>query len=153
MPASLTTERDRLAASFCSVAEQSFFAFGEAAEPSLDEITGCVEWMEALVHFSGPSAGRFVVTLPSVLGAELCASFLGCGPDEPMDPHALEDLVGELANMACGAWLTDVRRASAFALSHPDVRRVSAPPETPLVWMACNAQPVALTVVEDERPS
>lgn len=153
MLASLTTERDRLVTSFCGVAEQSFFAFAEAAEPSLDEITSCVEWMEALVHFSGPVAGRFVVTLPSALGAELCAAFLGCGPDEPMDPLGLEDLVGELSNMACGAWLTDVRRSDAFALSHPEVRRVPAPPETPLVWMACNGQPVALTVVEDERPS
>lgn len=153
MLASLTGDRERLITTFCAVAEQSFFAFAEAAEPSLDEITGSGEWMEALVHFSGPVAGRFVVTLPAGLGAELCAAFLGCGPDEPLDPHALDDLVGELANMACGTWLTDVRRSDAFALSHPDVRRVPAPPEMPLVWMACNGQPVALTVVEDEQRS
>lgn len=145
MLASPTTERDLIVSSFSSVAEQSFFAFAEAAEPDPVDLTGSAEWMEALVHFSGPVAGRFTVTLPNVLGVELCAAFLGCGPDEPVDPSALEDLVGELANMVCGAWLTNVRRADAFALSHPEVRHVSGPAETPTVWMACNGRPVALS--------
>lgn len=153
MLASPTTERELLVTSFCGVAEQSFFAFAEPAEPPLDEITGYPEWMEALVHFSGPVSGRFTLTLPVGLGRELCAAFLGSNPDDTLDPSALEDLVGELANMACGAWLTTVRRADAFALSHPEVRHVGAPPETPQVWMSCNGQPVALLLAEEARLS
>lgn len=153
MLASPTTERELLVTSFCGVAEQSFFAFAEAVEPPPNEITGCTQWMEALVHFSGPVSGRFSLTLPASLGRELCAAFLGSSPDDTVDQTALDDLVGELANMACGAWLTNMRRSDAFALSHPEVRHVGAPPEAPQVWMSCNGQPVALALAEDARPS
>lgn len=149
MPTSPIADRDALVASFCQVAEQSFFAFAEAVVPAPDEVAAYDSWIEALVHFSGPTRGQLVLAVPASLGVELCGAFLGSGPDEVPDSFAVDDLVGELANMAVGAWLTNVCPADCFALSHPAVRRAEAGPACPETWMACNGQPVAMTVTEE----
>ena len=153
MLASPVAEREALVASFCEVAEQSFFAFAEPTAPPSEGLGVYPEWMQADLEFHGPAHGRMRVTLPAMLGHELCAAFLGAGPDDELSPTAVEDLVGEFANMACGAWLTTVRRADAFALTHPDVTRVAQPPLDETLWMSCNNYPVALAIEEIQQPS
>ncbi len=141
-----TIERDAIIASFAEVAEQSFFAFAEPLDGTPEDVSTFTEWMEARVGFTGPYAGRMTVTLPVSLGYELCGSFLGYGPEDPLDRTAVEDLVGELANMACGAWLTNAKSTECFALTHPEVTRVAQPPTRPLLWMSCNGQPISFTL-------
>lgn len=153
MLASPVAEREALVASFCEVAEQSFFAFAEPTAPPTEGVDVHAEWMQAVLEFHGPADGRMRVTLPSALGLELCCAFLGAGPEDELTPGAVEDLVGEFANMACGAWLTAIRRADAFALTHPEVTRVSQPPVDETLWMSCNNYPVALAIEELTRPS
>lgn len=153
MLASPVAEREALVTSFCEVAEQSFFAFAEPLASPADGLEAHPEWLQAEILFHGPVDGRMRVMLPVPLGVELCAAFLGAGPDDELSPAAVEDLVGEFANMACGAWLTAVRRADAFALTHPEVTRIGQPPSAETLWMACNNYPVALAIEEIRRSS
>lgn len=140
------TERDALAASFTEVAEQSFFAYAEAAEPAPEDVAACGDWLQAYVRFTGPFEGDMRLTIPTSLGYELCGAFLGCGPEEALADSAVSDLVGELANMACGAWLTNTHSAKCFALTHPEVSRVTEPPASHLLWLSCNGQPVSVAL-------
>jgi len=140
------TERDAIVATFAEVAEQSFFAYAEPADPAPDDLAACTEWIDARVSFTGPFAGSLTVTLPASLAYELCGSFLGYGPEDPLARESVDDMAGELANMACGAWLTAAQGSHVFALAHPDVNRVSGAPPSPLVWLACNGQPVGVTL-------
>jgi len=142
------TERDALASAFATVAEQSFFAYAEAEDPTPGDVAACPDWMQASVRFTGLFAGHLRVTVPTSLGFELCGAFLGTAPDEVLADTAVSDLLGELANMACGTWLTDAHSAQSFALTHPEVSHVAGPPPSPLLWMSCNGQPVSVALEE-----
>jgi len=110
------------------VAEQSFFAWTEPAPPGA-AIAGTGVWWQASVAFEGPLAGRLTFALPDALARQLHASFLGLDPDEPIAEAALEDCLGEFANMSCGAWLTSLEQDRCFVLQRPTVQRLDAGPE------------------------
>ena len=78
MLASPVSERDALVASFCEVAEQSFFAFAEPlSNPAESGAAEVAEWIVATVRFHGAVDGAIRITLPAALGLDLCGAFLG----------------------------------------------------------------------------
>jgi len=133
-----------LAEALISVAERSFFAFAELA-PADQPVLASDGWYQASVSFRGRFSGSVTLTMPAGLARNLWASFLGLEPDVAPDEVAICDLIGEIANMACGSWLTGRLEASCFELLHPDVRRVDAAPAGDVVVMV-NDQPVAVVL-------
>jgi CheY-specific phosphatase CheX len=126
-----------------NVAERSFFAFAEPADPmQTPAIDGHQSTLTAAVSFSGPSSGSMRVTMPEALTRELAQMFAG-DPDMELTPADVIDMAGEFANMVTGAWLTAVDSKSTYNLSAPVVTAVSTTPPVALV-MQINSQPVWL---------
>jgi CheY-specific phosphatase CheX len=68
--------------------------------------------------FQGDVCGRFGLHLGAATGRMLAANFLG---EDEADLSAIEiaEVIGELANMLCGAVVSKVEGRSKFVLSHP----------------------------------
>jgi len=119
---------DALREAVGDVAERSFFAAAEPLvdlpDPSADPDT----WLTATVRFNEADArGVVACLLPHRLARELFDAFNGREPtDGEPAVDDLFDLVGEFANMVCGAWLTRTADGPAFVLSCPVVE-ASAP--------------------------
>lgn len=129
------------------VAENSFFAFVEPVDAGrFSELATAVPaWIEALLVFEGAFGGALRVAVPEPLALELFASFLGLEPGEVPDDVRLFDMVGELGNMVCGAWLTRNCHRRRFDLQHPDVKRVVERPDAEhALRVAINGQPAWL---------
>jgi len=120
-----------LEAAVVDVAEQSFALFTEVCTPPrFDDLLARsagsgADWMRATLAFAGPFAGELTVDVPEPLALELLASCVGIDaePDGEALP-AVEDAVGELANMVCGAWLTRNYGTKRFDLRPPRVDRI-----------------------------
>jgi hypothetical protein len=73
-------------------------------------------------------AGSISCTLSDELARALFDAFAGRDPaDPPPATDQIHDLVGEFANMVCGAWLSRVAGGEISALSHPVVAAARAP--------------------------
>lgn len=110
------------------VAERSFFA---AAEPCAGDrwqegSTPASGWFIASLRFEEAGcAGVVSCMLPDALARALFDAFNGRDPLDPAPASGpLFDLVGEFANMICGAWLTRTVSEQAFVLTRPKVQRV-----------------------------
>ena len=128
-----------------NVAERSFFAFAEAADPSAAAALAApgAPALTSVVRFTGPSRGEMRVTMPATLARELAQQFSG-DPTLEFSEADLIDMAGEFANMVTGAWLTATDAASTFDLTAPAVTRDSVPPPVALM-MQINGQPVGLS--------
>jgi len=118
-------DREEIFSAVADVAERSFFAmvdpcdddrFAELSEPH-------TEWLIATVRFEeGTCAGAVSCQLPSTLADRLFDAFSGRDADEPAPhPEEVRDLIGEFANMVCGAWLTRAANDRTFSLGKPIV--------------------------------
>jgi len=114
-----------------SVAEHSFFA---VAEPQDDAAFGRLarqvrQWLVATVRLeNGSIAGAISCTLGDDLARALFDAFTGRDPADPAPTtDQIHDLVGEFANMVCGAWLRRVAGAEISTLGHPVVAPAAAP--------------------------
>jgi CheY-specific phosphatase CheX len=141
------TDREAFVGAVTNVCEQSFYAF---AEPACDEVieraAALASWYEVVVDFTGPFDGALYVAMPTALARELFSAFLGLEADAPADAAAVDDLVGEFGNMACGAWLTTLHEPECFALQHPAVCTTTEPALIGATIMAVNDQPVAIGI-------
>ncbi|MCC7416232.1 MAG: chemotaxis protein CheX [Acidobacteria bacterium] len=136
-----------------TVCERSFFALVEPPGPRQRQaVAGGNRWYEATVAFDGPLAGRFCIVLPPDLAHELFAAFLGCDEAQPAGESALHDVLGELANMACGRWLTLIDGAACFTLAHPSVRSVDEANMAGATLLAVNEQPLIVSLEVAGRP-
>lgn len=138
-------EAGSLVAAVSSVCERSFFAYVEPAE-TLQPAAAAGRWYEAAVAFEGPWAGRLRVAVPSALARDLFASFIGCDPADAIADGALEDLLGEFANMTCGRWLSDLGEPACFSLAAPLVSAVDAPVIAGATLLSVNGEPVLVAV-------
>jgi len=137
------------------VSERSFFAYAEPCDAArFGELAdGVPRWYTASVRFDEPGlAGVVACELPEDLVLMLFDAFTGrdCA-DPPADPSAVNDLIGELANMVCGAWLTRAANDQTFTLRVPEVTvsQVAAPQSGDgVLLMAMNDRPVAVLVQE-----
>jgi hypothetical protein len=131
-----------------TVAERSFFACVDRGdEPDLDDISA--DWFVATIRFDdGPVCGSLTCSLPLDLGLWLFDAFTGRDPATPLpQPHQLDDLVGEFANMVCGTWLTRCEAHRVFRLSPPAISRVAQPVDDGSrhrEWVLVNNRPVAI---------
>jgi len=132
------------------VAERSFFVMADACDDArFDEMAAShANWLTAVVRFDeGSCVGEVSCTLPASLAASLFGAFSGRDPDDPA-PGAdeLVDLVGELANMVCGSWLTRAANHQTFTLCAPKVTSWSGG------WACAPAAERGLTLSIDELP-
>ena len=134
-------ERDRMIDAVTRVAERSLYAFAEAVPADLMPRTIDGGWHVASVEFTGPFSGRMSMTVPTVLGRQICSAFLG--DEDVADDTAVRDLVGEFANMTCGTWLTARHEAQCFDLMHPDVVDADQAPSCDIAFVV-NELPVML---------
>lgn len=116
-----------LVGAFATVAERSFFAFAEpamdaSADAPMSEWTGATPYV-ATVSFKGPRSGVVALVVPEGLARELTSAFLGLDFESDLDETSVQDLVGEMANMATGSWLSGLEANECFELAHPDVSR------------------------------
>jgi CheY-specific phosphatase CheX len=122
-----------LEAAIVDVAENSFSLFTEiCSQARFEELlarsaTSGADWMRATIGFAGPFNGELTVDVPEPLALELLASCVGIDAEPGGDAlPAVEDAVGELANMICGTWLTRNYGTQRFDLKPPRVDRVDA---------------------------
>ena len=145
--ASMVEESSQLDEAVAYVAEEGFFA---SVEPigQVEWEALCTDhdtWLESSVRFHGPLGGALRCRLPLALARELVSAFLGMETGElpPNDP-LVQDLTGELANMVCGRWLTDVAPRALFSIARPTVEPAPWPQATPMAVL--NHQPIWLDV-------
>ena len=114
---------DVLAGAVSEIAEQCFFA--QAVPEPADVAVGgeAADWLTATVRFDEPGcAGALVCALPTDLARSLFDAFNGRDPIDPAPPvEDVLDLVGELSNMICGAWLTRLVNHQSFLIRRPVV--------------------------------
>ncbi len=120
-----TPDREEVFSAVADVAERSFFAMVDPCDDARFEELAAphAEWLIATVRFEEPTcAGAVSCRLPSALADRLFDAFSGRDADEPPPhPEEVRDLVGEFANMVCGAWLTRAANDRTFNLSKPIV--------------------------------
>jgi CheY-specific phosphatase CheX len=75
--------------------------------------------LTALVSFSGPYSGALGVCAHESAAQALAANFLG--DEEATNPEHATAIVGELANVFCGAALGSLDTSARFAISPPEV--------------------------------
>ena len=143
---------DAIAVAVEAVAERSFFAVVDRCdEQMLRSLARSVpRWLVATVRFDdGPLKGAMSCTLPEDLAYLLFDGFSGRDPNEPLPGERdLYDLVGEFANMVCGAWLSRCAADRAFRLGPPLVARISAPAAGAAgrSWLGIGNRPAAIDV-------
>ena len=100
------------------VLEKMFFVGlpEEAGEPSAD----AGPEIEARLEFAGEPGGRLELRLPAEAARLIAADFLGTEANEIGERQALE-VVGELANMICGAMLSRLESEATFHLQPAEV--------------------------------
>jgi CheY-specific phosphatase CheX len=98
------------------VLENMFFAgvMGELEMPAGGER------LCATVAFAGTSSGELGVSAPRSTAAALAAGFLGAEDEEVSDSQVLA-VVGELANVLCGAVLGRMKPDGQFTISPPEI--------------------------------
>jgi CheY-specific phosphatase CheX len=85
-----------------------------------DSINSTEEQITAKVLFRGDAAGEFRATLDYSAAWSIAANFMG---EEPLDVELahMQAVICELANMICGAVLSNYRKDGLFQLSTPEI--------------------------------
>jgi hypothetical protein len=135
-------ERERMIDAVIRVSERSLYAFAEHVPAALMPATIDGGWHVASLQFRGPFSGRISMAVPVLLSQQICGAFLGA---DVQDEAAVRDLVGEFANMTCGAWLTGIDTTECFDLTHPEVDAAQQVPSCDLAFVI-NDLPVMLTM-------
>jgi len=73
----------------------------------------------ALVTFTGPRQGYLAIAMESETAKTLAMDFLGLASTDGLDAEKVDDTIGELANMVCGATLSRFDNEGLFSLAHP----------------------------------
>ncbi len=79
--------------------------------------------LQVRVSFSGDQAGEFRMAVDEVAAGSLAGSFLGTDPVTGPTAEETDQVMGELGNMICGAFLSRFEKEGLFALSSPEVVR------------------------------
>jgi hypothetical protein len=146
------TRIDALGQALANVAERSFFAFAETVDRATfdDRAADVAQWQVAVVSFRGGLTGTMTCALPSTLGGRLFDAFTGRGDADPdPSPEMMADLIGELLNMVCGAWLTKLVTETPFVLNQP---RFVDVPEGWRPWSSSLPHEFEVTALVDDLP-
>ncbi len=144
---------DAILTALRAVAERSFFAEVEPCDDrAFGRLTSGVSgWLVATVRFEeGTTIGALSCRMPEALGTALFDAFTGRDPSAPEPAREdVLDLIGEFANMVCGAWLSHSAAAWTFRLSPPTVESALEPGPADLlqlIFVTVNDQPLAIAV-------
>ena len=121
----LQADRAALDRALAVVAEESFFAMVDPVPDDLTDVVGPVlsdrpSLLSARVSFEGGFAGALCCRCRGrwrTSSRQRSAARRRRRSRSPMP--AVDDLVGEFANMVCGRWLTDIAPQQLFSLAHP----------------------------------
>ena len=97
---------------FTDIVEERFASTGAAALP-----------LQVRVTFSGDECGEFRMAVDEEAAESMAGSFLGSDPSTALSGTEVEEVMGELGNMICGAFLSRYERDGLFALSSPVLTR------------------------------
>ncbi len=86
--------------------------------------------LSAMVSFHGAPSGRFALQLSADAARAIAANFLGSEDDSELTEQQIGDVACELANMICGAVLSQIESNSTFDIGHPELS--SGAEEAPL---------------------
>jgi CheY-specific phosphatase CheX len=75
--------------------------------------------LEPRVSFGGDPSGSFGLKLSAGAARAIAANFLGVEDDSELTSAQVGEVACELANMICGAMLSQVESGSTFQISHP----------------------------------
>jgi len=142
-----------LVAAVCDVAERSLFAYAEQCDAGrfAELVEGTDRWYSAAVEFhEGEWNGTVRCLTPEDAALAMFDAFSGRGVEEPAPPaHHIADLMGEVANMVCGAWLTRAASHQTFSLrTLPAVVSQACAPVGGETWitLAVSDRPFAVAV-------
>ena len=145
-----------LVAAVCHVADRSFFAYAEPCDAGrfAELVEGTDRWYSAAIAFQeGGFDGSVRCLVPEDAAAAMFDSFAGRNFDDPApSPADVSDLMGELANMVCGAWLTRAASRQTFSLrTLPVLLSRACAPAAGESWrtFAVNDRPLAVAVLVD----
>ena len=106
-----------LEARCAEVLESMYFASVFETTPSLEP--PAPEALSFSLSFAGDLHGFFGLSLSRETAGTLASGFLGEDEDQ-LTPESIADVVGELANIICGAVLSRIPSGEVFSLSHPE---------------------------------
>ncbi len=72
------------------------------------------------VGFAGETAGVLHLRVPAETAGVLASNFLGAQPGEPLTGEQIDEVVRELSNMLCGAFLSRHEAEQIFELTSPE---------------------------------
>jgi len=79
--------------------------------------------LQVRVTFTGDQCGEFRMEVDELAAGSMAGSFLGTDPVETPSGEEIDQVMGELGNMICGAFLSRYEKESLFSLSPPEVIR------------------------------
>ena len=79
--------------------------------------------LQVRVAFTGDQCGEFRMEVDSLAAGSMAGSFLGTDPVDSPSGEEVDEVMGELGNMICGAFLSRFEKEGLFSLSHPEVIR------------------------------
>ena len=96
-----------------------------------DEVSGNAERPEGdliavRLRFEGKPPGMLGLLVSESLAQSLAANFLGCEDDAALPAEKVMAVIGELANMICGAVLSKIKSDETFDLETPNPILVAA---------------------------
>ena len=114
-----------LAAAAAEVLETMFFASVYGPPQAGADRAG--PRMAARVGFAGTPNGVLTLSISTPAMRALAANFLASDDGDPLPVSQLEGVICELANMICGALLSQVKAAELFRLTSPELLPDDAP--------------------------
>lgn len=82
--------------------------------------------MQVYVKFDGDGEGEFQMEIDEPTAESLAGSFLGAEPGARPSPDEVRQVMGELGNMVCGAFLSRYEKDGLFNLSSPTIDRANS---------------------------
>jgi CheY-specific phosphatase CheX len=113
-----------LSVSAQKVLEAMFFVTPDKV--SMDPQRPAGELIAASLTFQGAPPGRFGLVVSDLVARTLAANFIGCDDGQHLHPAQVSGVMGELANMMCGAAISELESNAIFDLSAPESTHVGA---------------------------
>ncbi len=109
--------RRLLAESSQNTLEVMFFVTPDRIDSKMELPAG--EQIAASLTFEGAAAGRFDMLVSMPAARSMAANFLGTAENQILPRERVSDVIGELANITCGATLSKLDRNASFHISAP----------------------------------
>lgn len=109
------------------------------------------ELLGVRVPFSGDADGVFSFVIQDRVAESLTSNFLGMVDGTPPSTQDVEEVMRELGNMLCGAFLSRSGVDCLFSLDSPEIERPAPPPPFTRSWTLDESHSCLKVKVEWER--